>query len=63
MPAANMVPQAPFVQRILDAIAREQLAQKNLGMVNTATGLALAIVIVGRVASEGETSLDPTGET
>ena len=51
-----------LIQRILDALAAKQLEQKNLGMVNTASGLALAIVIVGRIEAEGEPSIDPTGK-
>ncbi len=51
-----------LIQRILDALADKQKEQRNLGMVNTAQGLAYAIVIVGRIEAEGEPSIDCTGK-
>lgn len=52
-----------LIQRILDALADKQKEQRNLGMVNTAQGLAYAIVIVGRIEAEGEPSIDTGGES
>ncbi|MES2633992.1 MAG: hypothetical protein V4669_13545 [Pseudomonadota bacterium] len=53
---------AALIQRILDALARAQLEQRNLGMVNTMKGLEMAYVIVAKVAQEGEPSIDCTGK-
>lgn len=54
---------AALIQRILDALARAQLEQRNLGMVNTMKGLEMAYVIVAKVAQEGEPSIDPSEPT
>ena len=55
---ARMVP----VQRLIDDLARHELALKLAGAYAHAEGLRDAIVRILRIADEGEPPIDPTGE-
>jgi hypothetical protein len=55
---ARMVP----VVRLIDDLARQELKLKLAGAFAEANGIRDAIVRILRLANEGETSMDNTGE-